>query len=191
MRLRMLLVLCAALALTWGVATSAASDRVTRGDAEAVLQAFGNGGWAVLMHGGVVHGAPSQGFSPPVAIKPFSGSFYDGAHYCALDWHTIMISVVDAGPRQAFAASIAGIAISFTLDGAPLPVTQTAIKRYLNPAQLGFTDAYYSSWGRVIAPTDLAFGAHTLGVEVSDSGGPLLIDGITFYVDPAGTGACL
>lgn len=179
------------LLLVGGVA-SAAPGRVTRGQAEAVLQASGNGGRAVNLHSPTQNGAPAQGLpGSRVLIRPFSGTPFNGAHYCALDWHTIDIEIFDVGPRKAFASEIAGVTVTFTLDGAPLPVTQTAIKRFLNPEQYGLTDAYYSTWGRVMAPSDLAPGTHSLVFAASDSNGIFLTDGITFTVDPAGSGACL
>src|SRR5689334_15229963 len=118
---------CAAIAGT----AAAGSARTTKGDAEAVLNAFGNGGWAVLNHSPAAVGSPAQGLPGPVAIRPFSGTPFDGAHYCALDWHTILIADFEDGPYRAAAAIIADQRVSFTLDGAALATTQTPVKRFL------------------------------------------------------------
>jgi hypothetical protein len=124
-----------------------------------------------------------------VAIKPFSGTPFDGAHYCALDWHAILLSDFEDGPQQAAAAVLADIDYRFTLDGSALSVKHTAVKRFL---RLGASaDLFYSQWGRIMAPSDLAPGTHTLGVVGSDLGSVFYSDGITFSVDAAGTGACL
>jgi hypothetical protein len=195
MRTKASIVLVAALASTVAaLATSAsgATRRLTRGDATAVLNAFGNGGWAVLLHSKVAVGAPAGGTAGAAAIRPFSGTPFDGAHYCALDWHTIVLADIEPGPRQSAAATIADLAVRFTLDGAPLATTQTAVERFLNPENFGLTDAYYSQWGRVMAPSDLTVGTHTLAVDETNAAGTIDYgsDGITFYVDPPASGAC-
>jgi hypothetical protein len=193
-RFTKMLLACAAAALVaamLGGLAAADSGRATKGDAQAVLEAFGNGGRAILLHSGTAVGAPSEGTADGIAIRPLGGSPFDGEHYCALDWHTILIPIFDQGPRQAFAAELDGTVVTFTLDGAPLAVTQTAIKRFLTPQAFGLTDAHFSQWGRVMSPADLAPGTHTLTVLVTTPGMPDYTDGITFFVDPAGTGACL
>src|SRR5262245_5101808 len=188
-RLRMLFALVGILQLVATAHQASAWSPTTHGDATAVLEAFGNGGWAVLLHSGAVQAAPAQGLPGPVAIRPFSGTPFDGAHYCALDWHTIAIAFFDEGPRQHAADWIAGLSVQFILDGAPLEATQTAIKRFLNPERFGLTDAYYSQFARVMAPSDLAPGSHILNVVFTDVDGTSM-DGITFFVDPPGTGVC-
>ena len=110
--------------------------RATKGDAEAVLQAFGSGGWAILRHSKVANGAPSQGTADShVAIRPFSD--WNGRHFCELDWHVILIAdiepVDDTSSRRDAQAAIEHLIVSMTLDGAPLPLTRTAVKRFLNP----------------------------------------------------------
>jgi len=58
---RRLRVILLAVALAGLAASSAGADsaRVTKGDAQAVLDAFGNGGWAVLQHSTTIMGAPA------------------------------------------------------------------------------------------------------------------------------------
>jgi hypothetical protein len=54
-----------------------ARPRATTGDAQAVLQAFGGGGLAILPHNRVVEGAPSQGLADSrVGIRPCSDRDY-------------------------------------------------------------------------------------------------------------------
>jgi hypothetical protein len=186
------MVIALALAFAVGLSSGAAVGapaRATQGDAVAALEAFGNGGWGVLLHSKTALGAPANGIFGRVAIKPFSGTPFDGAHYCALDWHAILLSDFEDGPQQAAAAVLADIDYRFTLDGSALSVKHTAVKRLL---RLGASaDLFYSQWGRIMAPSDLAPGTHTLGVVGSDLGSVFYSDGITFSVDAAGTGACL
>jgi hypothetical protein len=175
--------------------TSSRSGRITRGDAEAVLHAFGGGGRAVLRHSTATQGAPADFQGSHGSIRPFAGSPWDGAHFCAEDWHTIVMADVEGGDasfRHADAEQIMnGLEISFSLDGAPLPTVRTAIKRFLNPEQLGLDVAYYFQQGQVMSPTSLAPGTHELGVAVVDAAGQQSFqDGITFTIDAPGTGAC-
>lgn len=175
--------------------TNTGSSRITRGDVEAVLNAFGGGGWAVLLHSKTAEGAPADFLGSHGSIRPFAGSPWDGAHFCGEDWHVILIADIEGGDASFThddAESIMnGLEVSFTLDGAPLPTTRTAIKRFLNPEQFGFQVAYYFQQGQIMSPTDLSVGSHTLDVTIVDaSGQQSLQDGITFVVDAPGTGAC-
>jgi hypothetical protein len=170
-------------------AVGARRKRATRGDANAVLNAFGNGGWAVINHSDVARrGRVDQ----QIQIRPHP--FFDGRHYCALDWHTIVVAMIEGGdrpfPRQQAAALIADISVQFTLDGAPLAISQTAVKRFLNPQRFGLEAAFYSQWGRVMQPSDLAVGEHELSMEASTSAGDFIQSTINFFIDAEGTGAC-
>jgi hypothetical protein len=163
--------------------------RATRGDANAVLNTFGNGGWAVINHSDVARrGRVDQ----QIQIRPHP--FFDGRHYCALDWHTIVVAMIEGGdrpfPRQQAAALIADISVQLTLDGAPLAISQTAVKRFLNPQRFGLEAAFYSRWGRVMQPSDLAVGEHELSMEASTSAGDFIQNTINFFIDADGTGAC-
>jgi hypothetical protein len=171
------------------------SRRITRGDAEAVLNAFGGGGRAVLLHSKTAEGAPADFFGSHGSIRPFAGSPWDGAHFCAEDWHVILIADFEGGDasfKHDDAEQIMnGLDVSFTLDGAPLPATRTAIKRFLNPEQFGLQVAYYFQQGQIMSPTDLSVGSHQLDVTVVDvSGQQTFQDGITFVIDAPSTGAC-
>jgi hypothetical protein len=159
---------------------------ISRGDAEAVLHAFGNGGRAVLSHSTVAEGAPADFVGSHGSIRPFSGSPWDGAHFSAQDWHVIVIADFEGGDssfKQQDAVEIMdGLTVTFSLDGAVLPTTRTAVKRFLNPGQFGLDVAYYFQQGRVMAPHDLAPGSHTLSVDISGSTG-VFQDQITFFID--------
>lgn len=176
--------------------TSSGSRRITRGDAEAVLNAFGGGGRAVLLHGKTAEGAPADFSGSHGSIRPFAGSPWDGAHFCAEDWHVILIADIEGGDtsfKHADAERIMnGLDVSFTLDGTPLPTTRTAIKRFLNPGQFGLQVAYYFQQGQIMSPADLSVGSHRLEVTIVDATGQQNVqDGITFFIDAPGTEACV
>jgi hypothetical protein len=174
----------------------ATTTRITHGDAQAVLEAFGGGGFAVLLHSKVAQGAPADFYGSHGAIHPFSGSPWDGAHFCAEDWHVILIADIEGGDasftRTDAERIMDGLNVSFTLDGTVLPTTRTAIKRFLNPGLFGLQVAYYFDQGRIMSPADLSVGSHQAGVMVTDSAGlQNYQDGITFFIDAPGTGACV
>jgi hypothetical protein len=177
-----------------GGTAQANTVRVSQGDAQAIFQSFGNGGWAILRHSQVIEGAPADGLSGALAtIRPIPP--FDGAHYCALDWHVIVIAVFDGGDAsytaQDFEAYRSTVSIVFTLDGQPLETDQTATKRSQRDLTFaGITTAYYFQQGTVLAPEALAVGSHTLTMDFSDAFGAGQTT-ITFTIDAAGTGACL
>ena len=181
-----------AVALLAGSPAGANSPRVTRGDAQAIFQAFPNGGWAVLLHSPTTQGAPAdvniRGQIRPLPIA-------DGRHFCAEDWHVILLALVFGGDasftRQDAVAIANTLTVSFTLDGAPLPTTRTAIKPFLAAEEFGLETAYAFQQGRIMAPTDLSVGSHQLVVTILEPGFPPDTGGITFFIDTAGTGACL
>ena len=73
-------------------------SRINRGDAEAVLNAFGNGGWVILLHSGeAAEAAPADWFGSHGSIRPFQGSPWDGRHFCAEDWHVILMALIAGG----------------------------------------------------------------------------------------------
>ena len=189
------LLFCGALVALFA-SSATASSRHPRGDAEAVLRALGNGGWAARLGGHTVTAAPMD-FLPDVevSIRPFSGTPFDGRHYCALDWHAIAFSYIDGGDRsykqQQFTSVINQVSVVFTLDGLPLATKSGATQRFLNPQGFGIEVGYYRQFGRAMAPTDLAVGAHSLSINVVDPTYGDFSDSITFVIDAAGTGTCL
>jgi hypothetical protein len=163
----------------------------TRGAAQAVLEAFGNGGWAVINHSKAAKGGPAD---TQIQIRPFD--FFDGRHYCELDWHTIVIADIEGGDDRSFTHSdataiIANLGVRFTLDGTPLQINETPVRAFLNPELFDLKVAFYKQWGRVMQPSDLAPGQHTLTVDMSDASGVQgFTSAITFFVDAAGSGVC-
>ena len=169
--------------------TRSGSRRVTRGDAEAVLNASGGGGRAVLLHSKTAEGSPADFFGSHGSIRPFAGSPWDGAHFCAEDWHVILIADFEHDDAERI---MNGLDVSFTLDGTPLPTTRTAIKRFLNPEQFGLQVAYYFQQGHIMSPADLSAGTHRLEVTIVDASGQQNFqDEITFVIDAPGTGVCI
>jgi hypothetical protein len=173
-----------------GSPAGANSARITRGDAEAIFQATPNGGWAVLLHSPTGQGAPFDA-QDRGAIRPLSSN--DGRHYCAEDWHVILLASIVGGDasftRPEAKAILDSVVLSFTLDGAPLPTTRTTVKRFLNPEPDDV--AYAVQEGRIMAPSDLSVGGHQLAVTITEPEFPTEVLEITFFIDAPGTGACL
>jgi uncharacterized protein (DUF1501 family) len=161
----------------------AGNSRVTRGDAEAIFQAFGNGGWAIRDHRGTQVGAPADS-QLRGSIRPFSGSPWDGRHFCAEDWHVLIVADIE-DTRDQVAASV----MQLTLDGATLATTRTAVKRFLKEGAQ--SEAYYAQEGAILSPSELSVGSHELAFAGTFFDGSSETDQITFYIDPAGTGACI
>jgi hypothetical protein len=168
------------------------SSRITRGDAQAIFQASPNGFWAVQLHSPVLQGAPSDAQARG-AIRPYSDN--DGQHYCAEDWHVILLATIVGGDasftRPEAEAILSTVTTSFTLDGAPLPTTRTTVKPFLNPEFVDAEKAFAFQEGRIMAPTDISVGSHQLVATVSEPGFPTEVLEITFFLDAPGTGACL
>jgi hypothetical protein len=85
---------------------------------------------------------------------------------------------------------MATVTIEFVLDGAPLPTTRTAIKRFLATLPGTGEEGYYFQQGAVSAPSALPVGSHTVA-ETDTSIYGTFTDQITIYIDAPGTGACL
>jgi hypothetical protein len=172
-------------------------SRINRGDAEAVLNAFGNGGWVILLHSGeAAEAAPADWFGSHGSIRPFQGSPWDGRHFCAEDWHVILMALIAGGDasysHDQARADLDPVAVSFTLDGAPLQTSRTSIKSFQNPQRFGLERAWYFQEGKVMSPEDLGVGQHQLSVRFTDPATGLEeTNGITFAIDAPSTGACL
>jgi hypothetical protein len=175
-----------------GSPAGANSPRITRGDAQAILQASPNGFWAVQLHSPVLQGAPSDAQARG-AIRPYSDN--DGQHYCAEDWHVILLGIIIGGDasftRPEAEAILNTVMLSFALDGVPLSTTRTTVKPFLNPEFLDEEKAYAFQEGRIMAPTDISVGSHQLVATVSEPGFPTEVLEITFFIDAPGTGVCL
>jgi hypothetical protein len=186
----------AALAVTAMIVVAGAqatSTRATRGDAQAVFDASMNGGWAILLHSGKVVG--------PAANAPADGIritlFVDGHHYCSLDWHVMAVNLFDGNfpgesrtPHE-IASELSTINEAIWVDGVPLDTTRGPVKPFLNPESLGLVNGFGFATGRVMAPSELSVGTHTVHTETSDPTGIIFTSDITFTIDPAGVGACV
>jgi hypothetical protein len=177
------------------MANSSKRQRVTRGDAQAVLNAFPNAG-RIIRRQGVVQSSTPADPELRATIRPFSfpGSPFDGRHYCVEDWHVIVVAEIVGGDRsyseQDAVTELSTITLTFTLDGVELPTSRMPVKRFLDPAPFGLEEAYFFQQGTLMSPNELSVGSHSLSYkEVSPLGE--YGDGITFFIDPAGTGACL
>ena len=165
-------------------------SRVTRGDAQAVLNAFPNAGRIIRSHK-IVETTPADP-ELKASIRPFSGSTFDGRHYCVEDWHVIVVAEIAGGDNsfshQDAAAELNPITLTFTLDGAELPTNRGPVKRFLDPAPLD--KAYFFQQGALLSPSDLSVGSHSVSYT-EDSPSGHFESSITFFIDPAGQGACL
>ena len=168
----------------------AAPGRTSRGDAEAVLHASGTGGAAIRNHRTVSGGSPAD-IDRRVSIRVLP--LVDGRHFCQDDWHVILVAEVDGGDKsftmQNAKADMDSVRLDFFLDGSPLATERTSVKRFLNPGQFGWEEAYIFQQGAIMAPDDLTVGAHSLRVVVTDPAGSDEND-ITVWIDATGTGAC-
>ena len=170
-----------------------ASAAVSRGEAEAVLEAFTTGGRTIVFHASErSNGAPGDFLGSHGAIRPFAGSPWDGAHYCKDDWHAILLAVFDGneigGPQAkvpAIRARLAGVAMAFTLNGVPLETARGAVKSFHEAANFGLQDAFGFQQGTVVK---LGPGTYQLAVSVTDPIYGDFEDGITFFVDAASCG---
>ena len=172
----------------------AISIRVAEGDVDAVFNGFTSGGLAILVHSQVVQGAVADGLAGSLGtIRPFK--LFDGRHYCADDWHVILVAEFDGGDRsysyEDAVASLSPIKIAFALDHVPFSTKRTALKRFLRPGIYGWDEAYGFQEGHIFAPSDLTVGAHDLSFTSIDPVYGSFENSIRFYIDPSGGGACI
>jgi hypothetical protein len=81
--------------------------------------------------------------------------------------------------------------MSFALSDGKMVASKYPIKRFLDPAPFGLEEGYSFQQGRVMSPQELAVGSHSLTLKVEDAVDGVSQDGITFFIDAPGTGACL
>jgi hypothetical protein len=166
-------------------AEASAVDRVTRGDAQAIFQTSGNAGRTLRDDPSVPSDAELL-----ATIRAFSGTVFDGRHYCAEDWHVILVTANERGDRsfsiQDAKELLDPLTFGFILDGNVLPTERTSIKSFHEPGS--FEKAFYFNQGVVLSPSALTVGSHTL---VETGAGGTVTDQITFHIDAPGTGACL
>jgi hypothetical protein len=164
--------------MLFAVPAQAASTRITQSDIKQVFQGVGTADF----------------YGDRGAIRPLAGSPWDGTHFCAADWHVVLLTWTEVGDasftKRDAERIFSGISLSFVLDGASLPTTRTATKRVEDPERYGAEEGWFFNQGRIMSPADLSVGQHELHVTIGIPSGTFE-DGITFFIDPAGTGACV
>jgi hypothetical protein len=180
--------------LIGAVGAHATSTRATKGDAQAVLSASQTGGSAILLHSGNVVGPAANAPNEGIRIT----GFIDGLHYCSLDWHVISVTLSDGNfpgetrTPQEIAADLSALSETIYVDGVRLDARLTAVKPLLNPGFYGLANGFWFTTGRVMAPSDLAVGAHSLATELRNAAGTIIISSnVAFVIDAAGVGACV
>jgi hypothetical protein len=177
-----------------------AHNKVSRGDCEAVFHTAGTGGQMIILHDKVAEDPPPPDpNSLTAAIRVAGpGSPWDGAHFCEDDWHVILRGDVEGGDEsfteQDAKQIIEGLQFAFTLDGNPLlQIERTAMEPFLNPESRGFQNAWWFQQGQFFEPNSpsLSVGSHQVDVTLSGPTGVIYQQGITFFIDAPGTGACI
>jgi len=147
------------------------SIRVTKGDVEAILNAFTTGGLTILRNTNEVAGYHSgfidyKEWYGKGSIRPYFGE----KQYCVSDWHVILLGVFIGGGQwfsyQDASSHLSQVELAFKLDNELLLTTQTSIKRFLEADQYGMEEAYGFQEGAIMAPGELGIGEHLLEIHV-------------------------
>jgi hypothetical protein len=219
--MRTILILATAALVAVGLSVAAhaePAERLSRGDAQAVLSAYPTGGNALFAHAPTfVHAGPWQaGPEDGLSIRPIPPFFTD-AHYCAEDWHVVALAWYDVEyvvhfdepfvySRNDVRDFLGGLEMEFFLDGEPFatkpgPIQPNPDPAFAEEAEAFLEDLYGADvtvgkvsaiqWGRVVAPDELEVGAHTLSVIVTHpDSGIIYEDGVSFFIDPADSETC-
>jgi hypothetical protein len=133
------------------------------------------------------------------SIRPIK-AFFDGRHYCTLDWHLITIAYftsaeeLNLSTNNEVKAFLEATTVTFSLDGVPTPAAETTSVKAANSEFTGAVppgEWFWRAWGNFYAPGVLPVGKHSLTGSGTDPIGSFKLDRITFYIDPVGSGACL
>lgn len=187
-----LTVLLLALALVAAVAVAPAqadTDRITQGEAQALLRTIGGGAYVVGNNGVDQPVLFDEPFAE-AAIMPF---FSDGNHYCVLDYHAIVLLWASGGDSSFTYQDALGLNTidnTFILDGVALETERTPIRRLLGTDFFGWEEGYTFSVGTVLAPDALAVGEHSLYYEATIGGVPIFAYTTTFTIDSAASATC-
>ena len=183
-------------------------DRITQGEAEAVLHAFQPAGLLILSKNGV---APDGSEPPPVddlqaapadilgsngAIRPTP--FFDGRRYCTLDWLVPQMGVLAGAPVgtplipvMEIRDYLTRITITMSLDSQPFPTIASPIVRVQGFVDWGIgQNAYGHGVGNIVGPGALSVGAHTLGSDWYFNGAYWFSTQATFHIDDAASATC-
>lgn len=173
--------------------SGAASERnpITKGDVRANFQAIANGGAVIRSNKGFETTIPPAN-AVIHSIRPLP--FWDGLHYCELDWHAIAITDF-ASKGGAFDTArearkaLNGERVTFELDDVLLPAEEaTAVKAATGTRG----DTFWRAFGIFYPPGALPIGTHSLtGFGTRADGSVVDFPEIDFHIDPAGAGTCL
>jgi hypothetical protein len=160
-------------------AGSPAGGRITKGDVTAAFQARTTGGYLNNIRGRTI-AAPVRGLHDG-RISSFNDSVL-----CSTDWHYLGVSVLEEGRHQVAAAALAGISITYWIDGVPVtPTTRLAVKPFVGT---GLRGQWGVSVGTLVAPGSIADGAHSLETQISIPGSPIEDLLVTFTLAPDACG---
>jgi hypothetical protein len=173
-RLLPLLVSGLLLAVLGGTGAFAASPGAqTRGDAQAAFEAFFTGGASIRVYNPEAEGAPGVPGEPPLdsaRIYPL----LDDVEYCEQGWHVVMLGLFDdpaayPGGRKQLVDDLSAVDMQFLIDGVPLEMDRTAIKRFQHPLP-DFSEAPFIvlTFGAFLPPGSLSVGTHELRVIIHD-----------------------
>jgi hypothetical protein len=174
-----------------------AYEPVTQGDVRAQFEAVENGGGVIFDRFGPDNTIPPA--SPLLhSIRPIE-AFFDGRHYCTLDWQ--LISIAFFGSPEEVGLSTTGelkaffeaTTVTFNLDNVEIPAVETTSVKTAKSDFFGSVPGvtFWRAWGNFYAPGVLTVGSHSLTGTVTFPIGTFQLDTITFFIDPVGTGACL
>jgi hypothetical protein len=180
------------------VPAMAETGRITRGDVEAVLEAFPTGGRVVLFQASDsagLHAAPADAYGSSGAICPYYP--WDGGHFCVDDWHVILVGPVAGGDesfsRQDAEELLSQVNLIFTLtlngDSMVLDTVRTAIKPVLAWDWFDWDNVYGFQEGAIMSPDRLGVGEYDLTVAY-EFDGSTYEDTIQFFIDPSDSAAC-
>lgn len=184
------------IAVVLSAVPASAYEPVKEGDVRAQFQAVENGGAVVFDRFGPENTIPPA--SPLLhSIRPIK-EFFDGRHYCTLDWHLITLAIfflpeeVSLSSQEVRAILRASV-VTFELDNVLTPAAETTAVKTANSEFFGSIpgETFWRAWGNFYAPGVLAVGKHSLTGTFTSPIGGFKLDKITFFIDPVGSGACL
>lgn len=160
-------VVAAAVLVGFGSTGAAASlGAPTRGDAQGIFQAFFTGGSAIRAHNHLASGVPGV----PGETTPDGARIYpllDDLQYCDQGWHVVLLGFFDdpafyAGGNKELFELLSAVDIRFALDGVPLTMERTAIKRLAHTDPAFIVEAFVVGFGAFLPPGTLSLGTHEL-----------------------------
>jgi hypothetical protein len=162
------------LAALGGTSAFAASPGAqTRGDAQAAFEAFFTGGASIRAHNPNAEGAPGVPVEPPLdSARIYPG--LDDVEYCEQGWHVVMLGIFDdpaayPGGKQQLVDDLSSVDMQFLIDGVPLEMDRTAIKRIQHPPpDISEVPLIVLNFGAFLPPGSLSVGTHELRTIVHD-----------------------